>query len=214
MGSKPGQRKIISALYSSHDGFSFTELKKITGLSNPSLSLYLKDLQLQTIIRKDPASSKYKIAESYVPAKKLSEWRKNNASIPIAKMLPMAMFSGRKIREIKDDNLRREAYKLYLDGFWRLLSTSLLTVIHESVSVSMKDKQLWVPRAFQDYLFDFVLPMCNGLYDVEKDFWADRQIANEVKNKIDEETFEAMKKLLDTQIPDKEDETNPTNSVK
>src|SRR3972149_11526016 len=141
MGSKPGQRKIISALYSSSDGFSFTELKKITGLSSPSLSLYLKDLQLQTVIRKEPDSNKYRIAESYVPAKKLNEWRKNNASIPIATMLPMAMFTGRKIRGIKDDKLRREAYRLYLDGFWRLLSSSLLTVIHESVSISIKDKQ-------------------------------------------------------------------------
>ena len=212
MGSKPGQRKIISALYSSSDGFSFTELKKITGLSSPSLSLYLKDLQLQTVIRKEPVSNKYRIAESYVPAKKLNEWRKNNASIPIAKMLPMAMFTGRKIRGIKDDKLRREAYRLYLDGFWRLLSSSLLTVIHESVSISIKDKQRWTHRAFQDYLFDFVLPMCNGLYDVEKDFWADRQVADEVKSKIDKEMFEAMKKLLDIKIQTEEDETNSTDS--
>lgn len=58
----PGEAKIFDALRQCTNGFmSYTELREKTGLSDPALSGYLKELQKKGLIKRDIMSRKYEI---------------------------------------------------------------------------------------------------------------------------------------------------------
>lgn len=56
---RPGERKILEALMKEQS--SFTELKKITGLSSSHLSKYLKLFQKEGVVERDIDSRKYRL---------------------------------------------------------------------------------------------------------------------------------------------------------
>jgi predicted transcriptional regulator len=58
----PGEEKILDTLRQCEKRLmSYTELRKKTGLSDPALSEYLKELQKKGLIRRDIMSRKYEI---------------------------------------------------------------------------------------------------------------------------------------------------------
>jgi len=60
----PGEEKILDTLRNAERRLlSYTELRDKTGLSDPALSEYLKDLQEKGLIQRDPRSRKYEIKE-------------------------------------------------------------------------------------------------------------------------------------------------------
>lgn len=58
----PGEKKILDTLRESEKRLlSYTELREKTGLSDPALSEYLKELQKKGLIQRDMMSRKYEI---------------------------------------------------------------------------------------------------------------------------------------------------------
>jgi len=161
--------KIYSAIINSQkpDGISFTELKRTTELSAPSLSEYLTEFQNQGIIIKDPKTRQYKLAAIYYPSEAFPTEFQKILKVFAVLVVEKAM----KISQIRDKRTREEAFRKFLESIFRYYMVVVWKVIGEGVGVfgnnkeNLKNQDLVVNmnatinEGFQDWL----IPIANSV---------------------------------------------------
>jgi hypothetical protein len=202
MAMRPGETKILGALYQQHDGYTFTELKKITGLSSPSLSAYLKSLQGELVISKNAETNRYQISEAYVPSDILTKkWGYDTKTATIAKFIGGggALYLGQKIREIEDETKRQEKYRKFVAAYYDLTSFSIWALIHEAAKTAPKsegeDPYEKLPP-FKDFMFDYFLPLIKNLWMIDVDLWSNHHVIDQIIEEKGKEFDKNIRVLL------------------
>lgn len=191
MGARPGEARIMQALYREHRGLTFTELKETTGLSSPSLSLYLKSLRDRAIIRKNNQTKKYELSEAYVPLEILEGWgRRRDMSVALKALFPGALDIGLKISQVSHKEKKEELYEKYLEFYYKLIGYAVLVLVHDTIELQKISKPKQVDQyldelpdtisLFKDFFFDYFLPLMNSLAIVSADLWSENQIWEKV----------------------------------
>ena len=184
---RPGETKTLVALYQQHDGYTFTELKKITGLSSPSLSGYLKTLQDKLVISKNAETKRYQISEAYVPSDILTKkWMfYDPKTVIVSKFFAGGgtLYLGQKIKEIKDEKKRKEKYRKFVAAYYELTSFWIWALIHAAAKTTPKsegkDRYEKLPP-FKDFMFDYILPLIKNLWMIDVDLWSDHQVIDQI----------------------------------
>jgi len=161
---KPGMLKIFNALTHA-EALSFTELKRKTGLSNPVLSDYLHRFCEQGIVVRDPKTRKYMLAQIYFPSKLFPNEYQKTLKLFAVGSIHMAL----KITKIKNEELRKKAFKGFLRHSFHFLAVLAWKIIGEAVGALGADntqKQDLIAKmgaAINQAYRNWVIPLANVL---------------------------------------------------
>ncbi|MBS7606542.1 helix-turn-helix domain-containing protein [Candidatus Bathyarchaeota archaeon] len=129
---KPGEMKILLALAGAKDGLTFTELKKATGLSSPSLSEYLYNLEKEGVLFRE--EGKYRLPQVFRPLEKL-----DNGKRMFKRFLVRIPFFGLEITTIDNTEKRTAAFINFIDFNMAGIKQMLLYFFWDSVFSAFKE---------------------------------------------------------------------------
>ena len=157
---KPGQEKIYKAMINNPEGLSFTNLRKTINLSPPVLSAYLAHMQVTGLLRKDPKTRRYQLAQIYFPLKMLpNDYQKAMKIFGVA-----SVKKAKVISEMKPSKKRKMAFQKFLDATFQYFTVIIWKIIGEAIAVygdnmeNIKDQDLTlqmdaiVNKAFNDWV--------------------------------------------------------------
>lgn len=131
---RPGELKILQALMQVPNGLTYTQLKQITGLSNPVISEYLTRFVKEGMILKDLKAKLYYLAGAYLPEQAL-----NGSERDTAVFMRNIPNEGSRIAQVIDQDQRKRIYEDFIKFHMNNISILLVMAMRNSFLEVFKD---------------------------------------------------------------------------